>query len=257
MNPMKQNEVKPYGRLSVTPPENLAVNNKKGRSPSNRKYVQLNDEGDLNPKGRSSSDVLYRKTQGLSLIVATWNVRTLQQIGKLDNLCQEADSLKADIIGVSETRWKDQGCIKKNNYTFIHSGGSESQHGVGFLVKNTIAKSVLGFLPVNDRCLLLKLKAKPFDISIIQVYAPTSDHPEEELEEFYESVNSTIKEVKSTDVLIVMGDFNAKVGNQKYGKIIGNFGLDDRNERGTRLPHFCEEHSLSIANTYFQFSKRQ
>ena len=153
-------------------------------------------------------------------------------------------------------RWKDEVYIKKNDYTSIHSGGSESQHGVGFLVKNSIVKSVLGFLPVNERCLLLKLKGKPFNISIIQVYAPTTDHSEEELEEFYESVNSTIKEVKSTDVLIVMGDFNAKVGDQKYGKIIGNFGLGNRNERGTRLLHFCEEHSLAIANTYFQLPER-
>ena len=60
----------------------------------------------------------------------------------------------------------------------------------------------------------------------------------------------------STDVLIVMGDFNAKVGDQKYGEIIGNFGLGDRNESGTRLLHFCEEHSLSIANTYFQLPER-
>ena len=243
-------------RLSKPPGENLVVHTLKGRGSSKRKYSVRNDENGSNPEGRPISEKVQRKSQGLNLILATWNVRTLLQPGKLDNLCQEADHLKADITGVAETRWKEEGYLKKEKYTFIHSGGNESQHGVGFLIRNTIAESVLGYLPVNERCILLKLKAKPFNISILQAYAPTSDYSEEDIETFYESLSNTLKEVKSSEVLIVMGDFNAKVGSEKYGTVTGNHGLGTRNERGMRLIHFCEENNLTIMNTFFELPAR-
>ena len=244
-------------RLSKPPGENLVVHTLKGRGSSKRKYSVRNDENGSNPEGRPISEKVQRKSQGLNLILATWNVRTLLQPGKLDNLCQEADHLKADITGVAETRWKEEGYLKKEKYTFIHSGGNESQHGVGFLIRNTIAESVLGYLPVNERCILLKLKAKPFNISILQAYAPTSDYSEEDIETFYESLSNTLKEVKSSEVLIVMGDFNAKVGSEKHGTVKGNHGLGTRNERGMRLIHFCEENNLTIMNTFFELPARQ
>ena len=175
----------------------------------------------------------------------------------MDNLCQEAERLKADIIGISETRWTDDGYIQKDNYTFIHSGGEKHMHGVGFLIKNNLLKHLQGYLPVNQCCILLKIKAIPMNISILQVYAPTSDYSDEEVEEFYEDVNRTLANVKSDEVLIVMGDFNAKVGSEKHSSIAGKHGLGKRNDRGTRLIHFCEEHKLSIMNTYFELPARQ
>ena len=242
---------------SEPPAEEPVVNSLQGRGSSSGEYVPRNDEGDPNPQGRTPSDKVPLKSRKRSLTIATWNVRTLLQLGKLDNLCKEADDLKTDIIGVAETRWTDEGCIKKDNYTFIHSGGAESKHGVGFLISNAILKHVKGYLPVNERCILLKIKARPFDISLLQVYAPTSDYTDEEVELFYETVDNTIKEVKSSEVLVVMGDFNAKIGVEKHQAIAGGHGLGVRNDRGTRLVHFCEEHKLAIMNTYFQIPKRQ
>ena len=239
------------------PPAEDLVKKLQGRGSSARKYVSRNDEGALNPKGRAPSDKVPLKSRRRSLRIATWNVRTLLQKGKLDNLCQEAEHLNADIIGVSETRWKEDGYVRKDNYTFIYSGDEENKHGVGFLIKNNILKHLQGYLPVNERCMLLKIKAKPMNISILQVYAPTTEYSDEEIEEFYEDINKTLKNVKSDEVLIVMGDFNAKVGGEKHTSVTGRHGLGERNERGTRLIHFCEQHNLSIMNTYFDLPARQ
>ncbi|RUS89973.1 hypothetical protein EGW08_002240 [Elysia chlorotica] len=100
--------------------------------------------------------------------------------------------------------------------------------------------------------MLIKLCGQPFNISIIQTYAPTSDYSDDEIEEYYEEIQTVLRHVKSTDVLIIMGDFNAKVGKGKEGDTVGNYGLGERNERGQRLIHFCVENDLMIANTFFQ-----
>ena len=210
------------------PAEEHVVNNLQRRGSSSGDYVPRNDEGDSNPQ-RSPSDKVPLKSRKRNITIATWNVRTLLQLRKLDNLCQEAEDLKTDIIGVVETRWTDEGCIKKENYTFIHSGEAESKHEVGFIINNAILKHVKGYLPVNERCSLLKIKAKPFDISLFQVYAPALDYTNEKVEIFYEILDNTIKEVKSSEVLVVTGDFNAKNGDEKHQVIAGGLGLGDRN----------------------------
>ena len=93
-----------------------------------------------------------------------------------------------------------------------------------------MAKAVEGYWPISDRVMMIKLDAKPFDLVIIQCYAPTSDYSEEELEEFYEDVQKGIKQTKSTDIVYVMGDLNAKVGKGSDGQCAGNWGIGKRNE---------------------------
>ena len=79
--------------------------------------------------------------------------------------------------------------------------------------------------------MLHNVNAKPFDIAIIQVYAPTSEHSDEEIEVFYEHVQKAIKHTKSTDVVVIIGDFNAKVGSN-HEEVVGKFGLGDCNPGG-------------------------
>ena len=202
------------------------------------------------------SDWLSLKTGKRGLRIGTWNVRTLNQLGKLENLKRGAESLNADIIGISETRYIEEDKVRLDSYTFIYPGGSEHQHGVGFIIKSSIEKSILGYWPVRNRNIMLKLKAKPFDIAIIQTYVTTSFHSDDEVEEHYEEINKMLKEVKSTDVLIIAGDFNAKIGKGSYQDLVGNYGLGDRNSRGDRLLQFCIENNLVLANTTFQHPDR-
>ena len=94
----------------------------------------------------------------------------------------------------------------------MYSGGDNHTRGVGIMVNKNINKAVLGYWPVSDRIIMMKIQGKPFNISIVQVYAPASASTDDEIDEFYNLLESTIDQVKSNEVLVVMGDLNAKVG---------------------------------------------
>ena len=120
------------------------------------------------------------------------------------------------------------------------------------IMKNSVAKSMMGFWAISDRVIMMKLEAKPFNINVMQVYAPTQDHDDEEIEQFYQEIQNGIKYTKSDEVICIMWDLNAKVGDERYQNIVGRHGLGRRNERGQRLIQFCQENKLIIANTWFQ-----
>ena len=101
------------------------------------------------------------------------------------------------------------------------------------------------------------LQSKPFNITVIQVYAPTSDAEEAEFERFYEDLQDLLKLIPQKDVLFIIGDWNAKVGSQEIPGITGKFGLGVQNEAGQRLKEFCQENALVITNTLFQQHKRR
>ena len=103
----------------------------------------------------------------------------------------------------------------------------------------------------------VRLQGKTFDITIFQVYAPTSNAEEAEVEWFYEDLQDLLELTPKKDVLFIIGDWNAKVGSQKTTGITGKFGLGMWNEAGQRLIEFCQENALVIANTLFQQHKRR
>ena len=100
-------------------------------------------------------------------------------------------------------------------------------------------------------------QGKPFNITVIQVYAPTSNAEEAEAERFYEDLPRPFKTNTQKDVLFIIGDWNAKVGSQETPGVTGKFGLRVQNEAGQRLIEFCQENALVIANTLFQQHKRR
>lgn len=104
---------------------------------------------------------------------------------------------------------------------------------------------------------LIKINAKPFNINIIQSYAPTSESSDQEIEIFYEQLQTALKYTKKQKVRFLLGDFNAKVGKGSVGNVVGNFGLGMRNDRGDRLIQFCQETDSVIMNTFFQLPPRR
>ena len=100
-------------------------------------------------------------------------------------------------------------------------------------------------------------QGKPFNITVIQVYAPTSNTEEAEIERFYEDFQGLLEITPKKDVLFIIGDWNAKVGSQETPGVTGKFGLGILNEAGQRLIEFCQENALVIANTVFQQHKRR
>ena len=100
-------------------------------------------------------------------------------------------------------------------------------------------------------------QGKPFNITVIQVYALTSNTEEAEVERFYEDLQDLLELTPKKDVLFIIGDWNAKVGSQETLAVTGKFGLGIRNEAGQRLIEFCQENALVIENTLFQQHKRR
>ena len=103
----------------------------------------------------------------------------------------------------------------------------------------------------------VRFQAKPFNITVIQVYAPTSNAEEAEGEWFYEDLQALLELTPEKDVLFITGDWNAKVGSQETPGITGKFGLGVQNEAGQRLIEFCQDNTLVIANTLFQKHRRR
>ena len=100
-------------------------------------------------------------------------------------------------------------------------------------------------------------QGKSFNTTVIQVYAPTSNAEEAEVEPFYKDLQDLLELTPPKDVLFIIGDWNVKVGSQETPVVTGNFGLGVQNEAGQRLIEFCQQNALVIANTLFQQHKRR
>ena len=100
-------------------------------------------------------------------------------------------------------------------------------------------------------------QSKPFNMTVIQAYAPTSNAEEAEVEQFYEDLQGLLELTPKKDVLFIIGDWNAKVGSQETPEVTGKFGLAVQIEAGQRLIELCQENTLVIANTLFQQQKRR
>ncbi|KAL0832506.1 hypothetical protein ABMA28_000722 [Loxostege sticticalis] len=126
------------------------------------------------------------------------------------------------------------------------------------LCSDSLASS---YNPVSDRIITMRINAKPNVLNIVQIYAPTAKAPDSVIDAFYESLVATLGKIPKREVTIILGDWNAKVGNttndDHIRSTVGRFGLGDRNDRGQRLIEFCIEMNLCITNTQFQHHPRR
>ena len=125
------------------------------------------------------------------------------------------------------------------------------------MVNKRVRNAVLECNLKNDRMISVHFQGKSFNITVIQVYAPTNNAEEAEVEQFYEDPQNILELTPQKDVLFIIGDWNAKVGSQGTPGVTGKFGLGMWNEAGQRLIEFCQENTLLIANTLFQQHKRR
>ena len=98
----------------------------------------------------------------------------------------------------------------------------------------------------------VRFQGKPFNITVVQVYAPTSNAEEAEVERFYEDLQDLLEPTPQKGVLFIIGDWNTKVGSQEIPGVTGKFGLGVQNEAEQRLVEFCQENALVVVNTLFQ-----
>ena len=157
-----------------------------------------------------------------------------------------------DILGISELKWTGMGELNSDDH-YIYYRGQESlrRNGVAIMVHKRVCNAVLGCNLKNNRMTSVRFQGKPFNIRVIQAYAPTSNAKEAQVEWFYEDLQDLLELTPKRDVLFIIGDWNAKVGSQETPGVTGKFGLGMRNEAGQRLTEFCQENALVIANTLF------
>ncbi|XP_030760715.1 craniofacial development protein 2-like [Sitophilus oryzae] len=169
--------------------------------------------------------------------------------------------MEVNILGVSEVHWPGTGMIKSKGKVFYYSGNGSidqnHQRGVGILMDENLQKSVKNFIPLSERVILIQLLGRPININIIQVYAPTAEKAEDEIEDFYRQLDQVLRLTKSNEINLVLGDFNAKVGKGRLGSVVGNYGLGERNDRGEKLIQYCEENNLTITNTWYKLPSRR
>ena len=129
--------------------------------------------------------------------------------------------------------------------------------GAAIIVNERVQNTVLRCNLKNDRMISVCFQGKPFNITVIQVYAPTSNAEEAEVEWFYEDLQDLLELTPKRDVLFIIGDWTAKVGSEETPGVTGKFGHGIRNEAGQSLIEFCQENALLRANTLFQQHKRR
>ena len=146
-------------------------------------------------------------------------------------------------------------CNSDDHYIYYCGQESLRRNGVAIMVNKRVQNTVLGCNLKNNKMISVRFQGKPFNITVIQVYAPTSNAGE--AEQFYEDLQHLLEQTPKKDILFIIRDWNAKVGSQETPGVTSKFGLGVQNEPGQRLIEFCQENTLVIGNTLFQQHKRR
>jgi endonuclease/exonuclease/phosphatase family metal-dependent hydrolase len=246
------------GVLMLTTPKQTMNSTTNQRGPSVPSRLSIPDSGNGQTRRQAEGAKNPWVTIGCHtrLHIATYNARTLSSREKMLEMEMELEKIKWDVVGVSEVRKLGEECLKlQSGHTFYYRG-SDSQmlmHGVGLFINKRWSNQITHTKSISDRVIYvcLKLNSK-YSIKLIQAYAPTSTHDDEEVETFYEDISKAMEENR-THYLFILGDFNAKLGKREEDSeiSIGNFSYDQRNERGDTLLNFLQQHNIFASNSFF------
>lgn len=218
---------------------------------------KIPSQSDLRGKvpARTNYQKCNNKSKTKNLSIATWNVRTLHDSDTASHaqrrtavIEEQLDRLNVDIAALSETHLLGEGSLIEQNYTFFWKGYPEDgrrMHGVGFAIKNEIVNS-LQQLPhgISERLMTLKYQvANGNNVNIISAYAPTLDSDLEVKDLFYEELNNILERVPRKEHIILLGDFNARVGKADdiWPEVIGAHRIGKANSNGELLLELCTE----------------
>ena len=143
-----------------------------------------------------------------------------------------------------------------DHYNYYCGQESLRRNAVAIIVNKRVQNAVLGYNLKNNRMISVRFQSKQFNIRVIQVYAPTSNTEEAQVERFYEYLQDLLEITPKKDVLFIIGDWNAKVGSQEIPGVTDKFGLGVQNEAGQRLIEFFQENALVTANTFFHNTRK-
>jgi exonuclease III len=197
-----------------------------------------------------------------------WNVRSCFHQAKKELIIKQLKKHRIQVAALSETAMYDSGTTTIGEYTFIYSGHSStdktrSAHGVAICLNKqaTTAWKNLGstWEAVNERIVMVRLACKPINVTVIAIYAPVNPKNQQQASSttypFYADLQATINQVPKCDMLLIIGDFNARVGQEQHRtsrNVVGPHAVDTINDNGERLVDFCSINNLIICNTFFQ-----
>ena len=153
--------------------------------------------------------------------------------GKLEVVKQEIARVNVDILGISRLKWTGMGELNSDDH-YIYFCGQESlrRNGVAIIVNKRVQNVVVGCNLKNDRMIIVHFQGKPFNITVIEVYAPTSNAEEAEVKQPYEDLQDRLELTPPKDILFIIGDWNVKIGSQEIPGVTGKFGFGIQNEPG-------------------------
>ena len=147
--------------------------------------------------------------------------------GKLEVVKQEMARVNVDILGISQLKWTGMGEFNSDDHNIYYCGQeSLRRNGVAIMVNKRVQNAVLGCNLKNDRMISVHFQGKSFNITVIQVYAQTSNTEEVEGEQLYEDLQDLLELIPKKDVLVIIGDWNAKVGSQDTPGVQANLALE-------------------------------
>ena len=248
----------PLSWKTITVTETSTRNNHSGDGvdASQNADTMTDDSQTLTGAGTPKVDALKPKKK---VRVATWNVQTLYQTGKLAQVVNVFDRYRLDFLGITEVRWLGfDKKILQSGHTLIYSGRENGNHeeGVGLLCNKEVSRALLEWKPLGPRLLRARFNGKYTKLTLLVCYAPTEEAEEEVKDRFYDQLQAAIEDVPAHDMLLIIGDLNARTGSINTGRerVMGSHGLGTHlmNENGERMCDFCELNSLLVGGTLFQ-----
>ena len=180
----------------------------------------------------------------------------MYQIGKTKQIVNEMCNYGLDILGIAEARWTGFGEVKTTDgYSIVYSGHEEKhERGVALIMSKKAKASLISWAPVSDRIIKARFYSRHAKLTIIQVYAPTNEADEEQKARFYDQLQRILDETHKHDILLLMGDLNAKIGKRVTHdeRAIGSEAIGDQNENGELFTTLCEMNDLSIGGSFFK-----
>ncbi|KAJ3614823.1 hypothetical protein NHX12_018393 [Muraenolepis orangiensis] len=197
--------------------------------------------------------------------IATWNVRTMYAGGKAAVIAEEMKRYGISLLGLGETRWLQSGQVKlASGETILYSGhvvqspedSAPHTEGVAFMLSKEAQRALISWEPINSRIITAKFQTthKKINLQVIQCYAPTNDTDDETKDQFYNQLYTILQDRKGKDIIILMGDMNAKIGgnNNGFEPVMGREGLGTMNANGERFAAACADNNLVIGGSVFQ-----
>ena len=207
----------------------------------------------LPQEGRCATDSLLGPKTKFS--IGAWNVRTMNEASKLAQVIREMKRYRLDILGVSECRWTGSGRqVTHDGSTILYSGHEDTHiRGVALVISKQKANTLLEWEPISDRIMKARFNSKHCKLTIILCYAPTNESDTEDKEDWYEQLQQAVAKVPQHDMLLIIGDMNAKVGseNSSCERAMGKHGCGVMNDNGERLVDFCLNNNYVIGGTIF------